>query len=142
MLEREIATSLAQGIVESATQAGCFKVMSAQVSVGAVRVLDEWLFMAELDQALAGTIADGAEVELVRPSARMRCCACGHEYDFEIGNPATYDCPACGHKKHDLVGGMEIDILDIQGMMPSMSIADKLAKAVEDKLGPVEKPGE
>ncbi len=142
MLEREIATSLAQGIVESATQAGCFKVVSAQVSVGAVRVLDEWLFMAELDQALAGTIADGAQVELVRPSARMRCCACGHEYDFVIGDPASYDCPACGHKKHDLVGGMEIDILDIQGMMPSMSIADKLAKAVEDKLGPVEKAGE
>lgn len=142
MLEREIATSLAQGIVESATQAGCFKVVSAKVSVGAVRVLDEALFLELLRAGLAGTIAEGAEVELVRPAARMRCCACGHEYDFVIGEPATYDCPACGHTKHDLVGGMEIDILDIQGMVPSMSLADKLAKAVEDKLGPVEKPAE
>lgn len=142
MLEREIATSLAQGIVESATQAGCFKVVSAKVSVGAVRVLDESLFLELLRAGLVGTIAEGAEVELVRPAARMRCCACGHEYDFVIGEPVTYDCPACGHAKHDLVGGMEIDILDIQGMVPSMSLADKLAKAVEDKLGPVEKPAE
>lgn len=140
MLEREIALSLAEGIVQSAKQAGALKIVSAKVAVGAVRVLDECQFLAEMDQALAGTVADGAEIELVRPAARMRCCACGHEYEFVIGDPATYDCPACGHAKHDLVGGMEIDLLDVQGMVPGMSLADKLAKAVEDKLGPVEKP--
>ena len=44
MLEREIAHYLALDIVESGTQAGVVKVVSARISIGALRVLDEMLF--------------------------------------------------------------------------------------------------
>ena len=140
MLEREIAHDLALDIVESGTQAGVVKVVSARISIGALRVLDEMLFRSELVKNFKGTIAEGTHIDIERPVGKMRCAACGHEYEFTVGVPATYDCPACGSDKHELVSGMEVDILDIRGILPSMSLADKLAKAVEDKLGPVEKP--
>ena len=140
MLEREIAHDLALDIVESGTQAGVVKVVSAKISIGALRVLDEMMFRRELVQNFRGTIAEGIHIDIERPVGKMRCTACGNEYEFTVGAPATYDCPACGCGKHELVSGMEVEILDVQGILPSMSLADKLAKAVEDKLGPVEKP--
>ena len=140
MREREIAHDLALDIVESGTQAGVVKVVSARISIGALRVLDEMLFRSELVKNFKGTIAAGAHIDIERPVGKMRCSACGQEYEFAVGMPATYNCPACGSGAHELVSGMEVDILDIQGILPSMSLADKLAKAVEDKLGPVEKP--
>lgn len=140
MLEREIAADLAEAIVKSGTEAGVIKIVSAKVVIGALRVLDEGLFRACIARDFEGTIAEGAQVELVRPAGKMRCGACGEEYEIVVGMPKTYDCPACGSNKHELIAGMEVDIEDLQGMMPSMSLADKLAKAVEDRLGPVEKP--
>lgn len=140
MLEKEIAADLAEAVIKSGTEAGVIKVVSARFSIGALRVLDEGLFRACIEQDFKGTIAEGAQVEIERPAGKMRCGMCGQEYEFVVGMPKTYDCPACGSNKHELVSGMEVDIIDLQGMMPSMSLADKLAKAVEDRLGPVEKP--
>ena len=140
MLEREIAHDLALDIVESGTQAGVVKVVSAKISIGALRVLDEMLFRRELVQNFRGTIAEGIHIDIERPVGKMRCTACGNEYEFTVGVPATYNCPACGNGKHEVISGMEVEILDVQGILPSMSLADKLAKAVEDRLGPVEKP--
>ena len=48
-------------------------------------------------------------------------------------------CPSCGCTDRTLEGGMELYVEDMQVMMAGeSSIADKLAKAVEAVLGPVE----
>ena len=64
MLEREIAHDLALDIVESGTKAGVVKVVSARISIGALRVLDEMLFRSELVKNFKGTIAAGAHIDI------------------------------------------------------------------------------
>lgn len=144
MLEEQLAADVAHAIVESAQQAGVLHVMSAQVVVGQMRQIDEMLFRAQLTHALDGTIASGAIITFDRPPLTMRCLKCGQVYPATIGDPATYDCPTCGAgSPHTVETGMELGLGEIKAMMPNTSedsIANKMARAVEEAFGPVEKP--
>jgi hydrogenase nickel incorporation protein HypA/HybF len=146
MLEEQLASDIAQAILDSAQGAGVLHVMQAQVVVGQMRVVNEMLLRMQLSQALKGTVADGAAIELVRPEASMRCLECGRVYPVTAGDPATYACPTCGPgARHTVVTGLELELGEMQALMPNASpdsMANKLARAVEEALGPVEKPTE
>lgn len=68
-----------------------------------------------MDQAFAlaaeGTVADGANVELVTVAVRVRCLACDHAADSE---DALSLCPACGSADVELLGGDDLILESIQ----------------------------
>lgn len=68
-----------------------------------------------LDQAFelvaAGTVADGAEVDLVTVPMHLTCHACGHEEDAE---DMRASCPACGDVDIALDGGDELTLESLQ----------------------------
>ena len=139
MLEAQIASDVANEIVSQAAEAKALKVAVVNLAVGSMRQLDEPLFLEHLAQDLRGTVAEGAQVNVRRTPTMMRCVACGEVYPVTVGDPSTYRCPSCGCADRTLEGGMELYIEDMQVMMAGeSSIADKLAKAVEAVLGPVE----
>lgn len=139
MLEAQIASDTAKEILRQAAEAKAFKVVVVNLAVGSMRQLDEPLFLEHLAQDLRGTVAEGAQVNVRRTPTVMRCAACGEVYPVTVGDPSTYRCPSCGCIDRTLEGGMELYIEDMQAMVAGEnSIADKLAKAVEDALGPVE----
>lgn len=137
MLEQQIAREMVASVLKAAASAGVIRVTSAKLTVGAMRPVEEGELKAQIAAAARGTDAEGMQVEVVRAPAVMRCTQCGHEYSVTLGKPETYDCPACGGARHDVVSGMEINISDLMGLQPSDSIVDKLEKAVADKFGPL-----
>ena len=144
MLEEQLAADMATMIVDSAKQIDAMRVVQANVLVGSLRAIDEDQFKAHRAQALEGTIAAGARISLERPALTMRCMRCGTVYPAAVGDKATYDCPSCGSGMHTVETGAEFAVDDMQVLLPAPSdgpsMADKLAKAVEDAFGPVEKP--
>ena len=70
---------------------------------------------AAMDQAFSlaaqGTVADGADPDLVIVPARLRCRACGHTGTSD--DPLTL-CPACGRADVELSGGDELILESIQ----------------------------
>lgn len=68
-----------------------------------------------LDQAFAlvsaGTIAEGAAVDLVTVPARATCRACGHAEDAQ---QFVLSCAACGAPGIDLAGGEELLLESIE----------------------------
>jgi hydrogenase nickel incorporation protein HypA/HybF len=68
-----------------------------------------------LDQAFAlvsrGTVADGADVDLVVVPVRVRCLDCGHQAEAA---DALAACPACGGLDLDLEGGDELILESIE----------------------------
>lgn len=144
MLEEQLAADMATMIVDSAKQIDAMRVVQANVLVGSIRDIDEALFKDCLAKALEGTIGAGADISVVRPALTMRCMRCGTVYPVTVGDKATYDCPSCGSGMHTVETGAEFAVDDMQVLLPAPSdgpsMADKLAKAVEDAFGPVEKP--
>ncbi len=143
MLEPQIAADSAREIIKVAADAKAHKVASVKIAIGSMRQLDEDLFLQNLSEQLSGTVADGAQVSVERTPTTMRCTACGEVYPVVIGDSNSYDCPKCGSSARTLESGMELYIADMQVLVPQEggSMADKLAKAVEDALGPVEPLG-
>jgi hydrogenase nickel incorporation protein HypA/HybF len=60
-----------------------------------------------------GTIAEGAVLHFNRVRTRMRCHACGTEYEPEKG---TLACPACTSAQVQVIAGEEfrLDAIDIE----------------------------
>lgn len=146
MLEAELAADAARAILDNMAQANALRVVSAEVVVGAMRQVDEALLVQKIGEALRGTAAQGTQIKLVRPAATMRCKACGTVYEITLGDRSTFACPSCGGSERTLNGGMEFGIGEMQVLLPSEhegpSWADRLAKAVDDALGPAEKPAD
>lgn len=145
MLEEQIAADMASMIVSSAKHVGALRVVQAQVIIGELRQVDETVLRSHLSAALKGTVAQGAAIVMERPALTLRCLDCGTVHQATAEDPASYICPQCGSDRREVATGMELDLGEMQAYMPSTgegSIADKLAKAVEDALGPVESPAE
>ncbi len=146
MLEAELAADAARAILDNMAQANALRVVSAEVVVGAMRQVDEALLVQKIGEALRGTAAQGTQIKLVRPAATMSCKACGTVYEITLGDRSTFACPSCGGSERTLNGGMEFGIGEMQVLLPSEhegpSWAERLAKAVDDALGPAEKPAD
>lgn len=141
MLEPQIAADTARAILSSAEQVHASRVVSAQLVIGSMRVVDEEELRQHLASMLRGSVAEGAKIEIERPPATMRCLDCGEVYEIHLDKPASYDCPSCKSGHHAIESGMELELGEVQGIVPSQetqSMVDRMAKAVENAFGPVD----
>lgn len=64
-------------------------------------------------EALApGSIAAGAELEIITVPARARCAPCGLEFDVEKG--FIFQCPNCGEYSGNVLTGRELGIARLE----------------------------
>jgi hydrogenase nickel incorporation protein HypA/HybF len=120
--------AVAQAIVAAAERHADGRPVSVvRVRVGRLRqVVPEYLgFYFEV--AAKETLCDGAELEWERVDSRLRCSACGDQWDPAPPSARSGDelivrfrCPACGSADHSVVSGDElvvesIDVTELKG---------------------------
>jgi hydrogenase nickel incorporation protein HypA/HybF len=97
---------LCEGIVDAvARRAGERPVARVRVRVGALHHVHPEAFAQSFALAATGTVAEGAEAELVLLPVTARCRAC----DSVVESSApVLSCPACGGLELDHTGGEEL----------------------------------
>jgi hydrogenase nickel incorporation protein HypA/HybF len=106
--------SIAQAIVQIAeAHAGRRRVAAVHVRVGHLRQVVPAALAFAFELTAAGTVAEGAELELEHVPAAVRCRNCGEERTL-AGFPLA--CPACGSAAVDIVAGEElvVDSLELE----------------------------
>ena len=103
---------LCEGILEAVERrAAGRRVTRVRIRAGA----QHRVVPAALDQAFAlvaaGTVADGAAVDLVVVPMAVRCLDCGHQGEATDAQAA---CPACGGLELETSGGDELILESIQ----------------------------
>ena len=110
--------SLVQALVtrvESLAQAGkATAVHRLVVSVGELAGLDPELFQTAYDTFRAGTICEGAAMEIRRVPARWGCAGCGRE----IAKGEVLTCPDCGLPARLSAGGDEVMLETVELEVP------------------------
>ncbi|HUO49588.1 MAG TPA: hydrogenase maturation nickel metallochaperone HypA [Acidimicrobiales bacterium] len=97
---------LCEGIVDAvARRAGDRPVARVRVRVGAFHHVHPEAFAQSFALASTGTVAEGAEAELVLLPVTARCRACATT--VESAEPVL-SCPACGELELDHAGGDEL----------------------------------
>jgi hydrogenase nickel incorporation protein HypA/HybF len=101
-------------------------VLAHAAKAGASRVVRIYLVVGDLagvvgdsvqfyfDFVSRDTPAAGAELVFTRVAARLRCKACGTEYEGEAVSRPTWACPACGAIQPEAIGGREFLVESIE----------------------------
>lgn len=107
--------ALAQGIVEiveEQARAGAFtRVRRVCVEIGRLSHVEPAALAFGFEAASAGTVAEGARLDIVEPPGRGHCMSCGEVATVEArGDP----CPACGSHQWLLIGGDEMRVKELE----------------------------
>jgi hydrogenase nickel incorporation protein HypA/HybF len=93
MHEYAVTQGMLELVLNEAKKAGARKVTEIRLVIGDVStVLDESVQMY-FDIMSKDTIAEGAQLIFRRVASRLRCKACGQEYDKPRRG---FECPGCG----------------------------------------------
>ncbi len=111
-------SGLGEAVLERVLQrAGGRKVLRMRVRVGAGHRVEAGALEDALRAAAAGTVADGAAVEIVIVPIRVLCRDCGGE--SEADDPWTL-CPRCGSADVDTDGGddLVVEWIELESATP------------------------
>jgi hydrogenase nickel incorporation protein HypA/HybF len=100
-------------------------VSGVRVRVGVLHRVVEPAIQTAFELVSAGTVADGAALDLVVLPARYRCARCAAA--TESGEPVAV-CPGCGHAGLELVGGDEL-------LLESITLAARAAEVAGGEGG-------
>jgi len=107
--------SLAEGIlqiVEDAARANAAeRVRSVQLEIGALSHVEEQALRFCFDAVTRGTVADGAELEVLPTPGRAWCMPCGESVALgRLGDA----CPRCGSYQLQVTQGEEMRVREIE----------------------------
>lgn len=96
------------------------------LKIGAVAGVDTEALRFAFDVAAAGTLAAGAVLEIVEIPAKAHCNKCAADFTIERG--PLFACPLCGEFSGDLRQGRELELAQIELILPcaSNAAAEKL----------------
>ncbi len=112
MHEIGIAEDLTGIVLDAAGDANLSVVTRVNVSLGQLIQVVPESFEFAFSEAVRDTIAEGCElvIEIIR--IRMKCVACGNEFNVDTGN---FRCDACGSGDLDIINGKELFVKSIEG---------------------------
>lgn len=107
--------SLMEGMIASlereAREQGFDRICRIRLEVGRLSGVEIEALQFAFGPATEGTLADGAELEILEVPASGTCRDCGAEVEVE----ARFDaCPACGTGFVAVTGGTELRIKDLE----------------------------
>lgn len=107
---------LCEGVLEAAlARAGDRRIASLRLRVGALHRVEQEAMQQALAVTGAGTVAEGARLELVEVPVRVHCGACDREETVHDPIPA---CPSCGSFQVELQGGNELILERLEYLAP------------------------
>ncbi|MHA1271609.1 MAG: hydrogenase maturation nickel metallochaperone HypA [Candidatus Helarchaeota archaeon] len=116
----------AQAIVKTITrvgiQNGAKKITEVYLEIGDLTFLVPEQLKFSFDIAAKGTIAEGANFKITRIKAKIKCQKCGYQGDLNFESTGNLldmevsltDCPKCGKKDLEIIGGRELNIKNIK----------------------------
>ncbi len=105
MHELSIIQSLFDTLEAQAREHAAARITRVCLSVGPLSGAVPELLKEAFDMYKKGTIADGAEIEIVAPPVRFKCRSCGTETE---PREIALKCPACGSIEVTLCSGTEL----------------------------------
>jgi hydrogenase nickel incorporation protein HypA/HybF len=79
MHEAALALGLIELAEDSARREKAHRIRALHVELGALSCVDPEAFAQAVDVAAMGTLAEGAQLRIDRPSGRAHCLACGDD---------------------------------------------------------------
>jgi hydrogenase nickel incorporation protein HypA/HybF len=111
MHETSIAVSILETVVDLCRRDGYAAIESVRIRVGqGANILPEALSFA-FDMAKQGTLAAEAVLLIEVVPLAARCDDCGCQMTME--NRFSLDCPSCGGSSLRLIGGYDMEIIDM-----------------------------
>ena len=97
--------------VAEAARAGAGRVHRIVLRVGALAGVEPAALDFAFEVAAAGTIAEGARLDVERTPTVCFCPDCGREFE-PVG--AVFECPRCGAFSSDMRGGYELELVSLE----------------------------
>jgi len=114
MHELGVAHDLFHIVEDKAKDSSLKAVTKIVVVVGEASGIEEDFLKHSLtDYFVPGTIAEKAEVQIVREKFEARCPACGREIDF--WQAVSLSCTNCGNKNVEVTKGKTVYLQTIEG---------------------------
>jgi len=114
MHELGIARDLWAIIVHNAEHNHLKNITKIVIRVGEASGVEiDFLRHSLVDHILPGSIAAGAQVEIVPEQLAAKCAACGREITKD--NISSLRCPGCGGLRIDIISGKEAYVQSIEG---------------------------
>lgn len=90
------------------------RVVRLKISIGSLSGTDPEHLKDTLTLCSRGTVAEGAEMEIIKIPAKIRCLAC--DYVFESYAPGIPNCKNCRSSKTKMIGGdgVTLESLEIE----------------------------
>ena len=110
MHELSIARSLVEGVAEAARREGARRAVVVRVRIGVLSGVEAWPLRQAFPFAAAGTVAEGADLQIEEVPARVRCRACGLE--FAPDDP-FFVCTRCQSMDVDILNGRELSLVSV-----------------------------
>ncbi len=118
MHELGAATELFEVVEKNASENGLKKVSKVSVRVGEASGIEmDFLKHSFLEHIFPGSIAEGAELEIVEEKVKVICKDCGVELNadgIELSG-SLMKCPECGGDRLEVSGGKDIYLDSIEG---------------------------
>lgn len=105
MHELQITESILGIVLRHAGDHGVRKIVRIHLRVGELSdLVDEWI-QHYFNYLSRGTLAEAAELAIVRSPIVLRCPACDRSFTVEKGGLGEAACPECAGSKLELVSG-------------------------------------
>jgi hydrogenase nickel incorporation protein HypA/HybF len=111
MHELAVCQALADQINSIVQQQGAQSVTSVKIRVGPLSGVVPGLLMSAFPLALAGSAAEGAELQISEAPIRVHCQTCGAETD---ATPNRLLCGVCGDWHTQLIAGDELTLESVE----------------------------
>ena len=111
MHEMALCESMLQIIEREAARQNFSRVRKVRLEVGALAGVEKQAMLFGFEVVRRGTVADGAELEIIELPGRGWCMACAKEVEVKSRLDA---CPECGGFQVQITGGDELRIRDLE----------------------------
>ena len=116
MHELPVTESILRIVLDHAGRNGVRRVKRVHLRIGELSGLETPWIQRYFDRLSAGTIADGARIEVESVPVRLRCSDCGTVFGADVRAPGSIPCPDCGATRVRIVSGEEYLVDSIEGV--------------------------
>ena len=131
MHELGIMTGVMDSATMAAQQAGADKILKITLRIGRMTEAIEDALQFAFEALAEGTMAEGAELEIIMVEPESICLSCGTEFEHDRFHML---CPDCGSPFIELMKGKELEIASLEVDIPDEE-PDAETEAPEDEKG-------
>lgn len=122
MHEFSISNEIVQNVLDAAKKNGGQRVLSIQLEIGELALLNVGQVTFWIHELFKGTVAEGAKINVKTIKARIRCESCGYKGGMNLDGQdpfrhfIPYSCPKCSSFQINVEKGRECTLRRIQAV--------------------------